>query len=368
MLYTIFSFIFMIICIIAGIGVIGLVLYTNYKNNRFLKKGVPVKLKVMKVEHINRGEGLTVGYNVTYGFEYDGNYQEKTIKSRVHFTEGNEYEGLYLPDGSKNCISVEGEGFHVQSGTSLIFLLAGLFLIFFGIILFSNLKTEVMVGGVALFFILILGAAARYNVINNKKTDNKKNTDNERIYNKNIGRPIDSSLIRYIPEVRQEESVQKSNAKSFIFNLVFIAISCFVILLGCIIGRYSVTTYMDNSKKISEYKQGWAIVKNIITEEKESSTDDSKYSVTTYFYEYEVNGKKYIYEFVPTNKVKEHKIGEREKVYYNEKNPTECILESVNHDLITDIVISAVILVGGVMLLISFIRRYIRWKRRTIRL
>lgn len=140
------------------------------------------------------------GYKTTFEFEYNGNVINKTMKTRRQFTVGNEYEGLYLADGSKNCITVEGEGSSIGKGVALIFIIASLAIMFLGIGLLGTFETKILFEGFIIFFILIFISIALYNVINNRKKAKNVEKDNERIYNKNVNTKNSPDLIRYKPD------------------------------------------------------------------------------------------------------------------------------------------------------------------------
>ena len=140
------------------------------------------------------------GYKTTFEFGYNGNVINKTMKTRRQFTVGNEYEGLYLSDGSKNCITVEGEGSFIGKGAALIFIIASLAIMFLGIGLLGTFETKILFEGFIIFFILIFISIAVYNVINNRKKAKNVEKDNERIYNKNVNTKNSPDLIRYKPD------------------------------------------------------------------------------------------------------------------------------------------------------------------------
>lgn len=316
---------------------------------------------------------LQYGYNTTFEFEYNGNVIKKTMKTRIRFTVGNEYEALYLPDGSKNCIKVEGEGAHIDKGVGLIFITGALAFMFLGVGIFAKIEGEILLGGFALFSILLLLETGLYNVLNNRKQTKNYRSENEKLYNKNIDRKSDPSLIRYYPNTESTEK-RTNNGEFRISNIsgarLFILISIFIIFIGGTMVRSSYIPYSDNMNKIKNYEEGVATIKMIFKEEGvyKSGTSRTKYEKNTIVYEYDVNGKKYIATYTPSNQAKSHKKGETDKVYYNKNNPEECILNIENHDFILSIMFGGMIMVSGMVVFVYFIKKYIKLKRRQIKL
>lgn len=124
-----------ILITINGVGILLLLLgiYIKVENIKFQKKGKRVPFKVIDSKKeiqldINNNE---VGelYITTFEINYNGEKITETIRTKHKFKKNIEIEGIYLPTGKINKISVATEGYNFQNNGALWASLIGIWLI-----------------------------------------------------------------------------------------------------------------------------------------------------------------------------------------------------------------------------------------------
>lgn len=343
--HTFMSSIMALIFGLIGLAMIVFAIYMKIKDIKFRKNGVPVKLKVKEVKEDKyldeNNKEIRSGYTVTFEFVFNGIKKEETMSTTKKFKVGSTKDGVYLEDGKSNTLSVDGEGFYVSKGATIFLISFGMMILFLVGYMIFDFSTKTLLTVVITYFGLLFGAIYLFPILfpQKKKSITNRKDVVEKIYyenaNNNEYSTVGSSLVRYIPKPQVKDKHKKQNNKPAFSNILFLAI--FLIIGGAltvfgIIGTYNSIkikfTYPSTTGKIEEiYKYT-------------QNTDEGTAELTGIIYKYNVDEKEYKLDY-PTGssyELNSHKIGDKEKIYYEKSNPGNAVVKSALGTMIVPLV------------------------------
>ena len=314
--------------IVFPLFIIGFAIYMLIKNKKFKKNATIVKTKVKKVEKVMSPDNTRRGYKVTFEFEYNGELREETIFSSKRFKVDSVRDALYLEDKKKNILSVEGEGFYGDKGAGFFVITFCMFVLYLVFCAMFNVSKRLILESALLYILFLFGGLAiRYLILNKDKIFNsnkkkQKTDDKDKVFHNKAGydeySTVNSNLVRYIPEYKEpKKRKRKRDILDIIFNCVFIGLGTMVITMVAIPGL------MVSLKIIVIGDSTTARISNIYEKTKINEKEEELHVV----YSYEVDGHEYTLDYVPSVSKDMYfkKVGSKEKLYYENGNPSNSV-------------------------------------------
>lgn len=304
-------------------------IYLKVKDIKFKKKGIPVKLRVKKVDKMYlktrnvNDKQIRNGYEVTFEFEYNGTKKDLVLNSSKRFKVGSVKNGIYLDGDDKNNLSVAGEGFWLAEGGELLLASFGLFMLSICIFASFNASMQIYIYAFLIYimitFIIIYFP---YNKSGKRIEENKI----EQIYHEDAYTDdysnVDSTLVRYIPNEKIDKSV-KNYKKSFgvlFFQLMFIGMGLIFIILGIYLGYHEFD--VTHNWKITTAKINDTYIYSV-------KGEDGIINKVGIIYEYEVDGKSYLFDYKTTKSeaaIESYNVGDEILIHYDIDNPKDAVV------------------------------------------
>lgn len=344
--HTFMSSIMALVLGLIGLAMIFFAIYMKIKDIKFKKNGIPVKLKVKEVKENKyldeNNHEIRNGYTVTFEFVLNGIKKEETVSTTKKFKVNSIKDGIYLEDSKSNNLSVEGEGFFVSKGATIFLISFGIVILFLVSYMIFDFSVKILLTVILTYFGLLLGVIYFFPILfpQKKKSITTKNDMIEKIYYKNANNneysTVSNSLVRYVPKPQFKNANKKHNNKPSFANIMFLSI--FIIiggLLTCfgIVGTYNTIkvkltcpTTIGKIEEIYKYTQ---------------NSDDGVIESTGIIYKYSIHEKEYKldYKTGSSYEFNTHKVGDKEKIYYQKDNPENAIAKSALGKTIVPLVI-----------------------------
>lgn len=344
--HTFMSSIMALVLGLIGLAMIFFAIYMKIKDIKFKENGIPVKLKVKEVKENKyldeNNHEIRNGYTVTFEFVLNGIKKEETVSTTKKFKVNSIKDGIYLEDSKSNNLSVEGEGFFVSKGATIFLISFGIVILFLVSYMIFDFSVKILLTVILTYFGLLLGVIYFFPILfpQKKKSITTKKDMIEKIYYKNANNneysTVSNSLVRYVPKPQFKNANKKHNNKPSFANIMFLSI--FIIiggLLTCfgIVGTYNTIkvkltcpTTIGKIEEIYKYTQ---------------NSDDGVIESTGIIYKYSIHEKEYKldYKTGSSYEFNTHKVGDKEKIYYQKDNPENAIAKSALGKTIVPLVI-----------------------------
>mgnify|MGYP004627912635 CR=1 FL=1 len=344
--HTFMSSIMALVLGLIGLAMIFFAIYMKIKDIKFKKNGIPVKLKVKEVKENKyldeNNHEIRNGYTVTFEFVLNGIKKEETVSTTKKFKVNSIKDGIYLEDSKSNNLSVEGEGFFVSKGATIFLISFGIIILFLVSYMIFDFSVKILLTVILTYFGLLLGVIYFFPILfpQKKKSITTKKDMIEKTYYKNANNneysTVSNSLVRYVPKSQFKNANKKHNNKPSFANIMFLSI--FIIiggLLTCfgIVGTYNTIkvkltcpTTIGKIEEIYKYTQ---------------NSDDGVIESTGIIYKYSIHEKEYKldYKTGSSYEFNTHKVGDKEKIYYQKNNPENAIAKSALGKTIVPLVI-----------------------------
>lgn len=344
--HTFMSSIMALVLGLIGLAMIFFAIYMKIKDIKFKKNGIPVKLKVKEVKENKyldeNNHEIRNGYTVTFEFVLNGIKKEETVSTTKKFKVNSIKDGIYLEDSKSNNLSVEGEGFFVSKGATIFLISFGIIILFLVSYMIFDFSVKILLTVILTYFGLLLGVIYFFPILfpQKKKSITTKKDMIEKIYYKNANNneysTASNSLVRYVPKPQFKNSNKKHNNKPSFANIMFLSIFIIIgALLTCfgIVGTYNTIkvkltcpTTIGKIEEIYKYTQ---------------NSDDEVIESTGIIYKYSIHEKEYKldYKTGSSYEFNTHKVGDKEKIYYQKDNPENAIAKSALGKTIVPLVI-----------------------------
>lgn len=340
------SFIFsylaeMLLCLI-GFGLIVFAIYMKIKDLNFRKNGVPVKLKVKKVEEISKsydnGRKIAKEYKVTFEFDDDGSIKEETLTTLKKFKVGSVKEGIYLANARHNVLSVAGEGFYLAKGGEIFMISFGLLILFLVAHMLFEFSPKIVIYVVLAYFASFFVILYLFPLFfKNKRKRTKKDDVNEIYYsdaNSDEYSTVNQSLVRYIPKVKEYKNSKISFAL-IMFFVIFVGLGTLLSVIGLMGTNKAINIRLTYPSVIGEISDTY----NYTVKD-----EDGESKLIGIICNYDVDGRAYNLDY-KTGKGEiffNYKIGDKVKLYYDKNNPSNAVPKN-------ELAISVVPLMMGIM-------------------
>lgn len=148
--------------------------YVKIVSNKFQNEGVKTvfKVKDVLVECQLDEEGNPTGeqfYVTTFEFTYNNKLLEESIQTNKNFELNQELNGIYLPTGKINKISVAGEGVQPTKGAEWALIGFGLFIIALLTGMLSDFKPIAIPIIIIITFVVICGSLISMKLFSKRK-------------------------------------------------------------------------------------------------------------------------------------------------------------------------------------------------------
>lgn len=362
--HTFMSSIMALVLGLIGLAMIFFAIYMKIKDIKFKKNGIPVKLKVKEVKEnkylAENNHEIRNGYTVIFEFVLNGIKKEETVSTTKKFKVNSIKDGIYLEDSKSNNLSVEGEGFFISKGATIFLISFGIIILFLVSYMIFDFSVKILLTVILTYFGLLLGVIYFFPILfpQKKKSITTKKDMIEKTYYKNANNneysTVSNSLVRYVPKPQFKNANKKHNNKPSFANIMFLSI--FIIiggLLTCfgIVGTYNTIkvkltcpTTIGKIEEIYKYTQ---------------NSDDGVIESTGIIYKYSIHEKEYKldYKTGSSYEFNTHKVGDKEKIYYQKDNPENAIAKSALGKTIVPLVI-------GVLFIYIALYVYVDAKRK----
>ena len=352
--HTFMSSIMASIFVLIALAMIVFAIYMKIKDIKFRKNGVPVKLKVKEVKEDKyldeNDKEIRGGYIVTFEFLFNGIKKEETMSTTKKFKVGSTKDGIYLEDGKSNTLSVDGEGFYVSKGATIFLISFGMMILFLVGYMIFGFSTKTLLTVVIAYFSLLLGALYLFPILfpQKKKSITSKKDMVEKIYyenaNNNEYSTVGSSLVRYIPKPQFKNIEKKHNNKPAFSNILFLSI---FIIVGGLLTVFGIAGTYNSIKVKFTYHSTTGEIEEIY--KYTQNTDEGIAELTGIIYKYNVDDKEYKLDY-PTGgsyELNSHKIGDKQKIYYEKDNPENAVSKSALGTMIVPLVMGIMFIYIG---------------------
>ena len=334
-------------CIVFGVVI--KVIDLNFK-----RKGVKVKLKVKDVEkNIDSENGKSEfnnGYKTTFIFDYNGKEMEETLITEKRFKKDSILNGVFLPDGKRNRLSVAGEGFYLAQGGDLFLIIFGILVALIGLYVMFDISVKIVIYTVIIFAVLFF-IIIRIIIKSNNNDIMKNQAYKSEVYDETFS--VDATLIRYIPKVKR---VKTSLPELIILVLITLGAGICFFLIGIKTLYSSISiklTYPSTNGKISN-------VYDYITFE-----SGEKIKNKGIVYDFHANGQTYSIDNKLGISLTRYKVGDSVKVYYDDENPENAILNSELYQRGTLVILGIMFIYVGVYIILNYRKKNAIYKKYT---